>query len=185
MRLLLPFLFVGAPLWAQEPRESVGSLLEALKPADYVHAFLGNCAQNPGRLDVVVAAANALGYADLPEDMEILLAPPEPEAPFQGWIVFDGPGSPFLLGISEGDLEGTTYQFCSVTNPFLPSDEVISILRGFVNLDQPLTDETVSGQRYRAWWAPEILEGAILSSSDISTMGLSGITLSIAAPKQY
>ncbi|GHE98154.1 hypothetical protein GCM10016455_18530 [Aliiroseovarius zhejiangensis] len=159
--------------------------MRSVEPKDFISAFLGNCAQNPGRLDKVGAIASTLGYAELPKEYELLLAPQDPQAPFQGWIATDGPGAPFLIGISEGKLRGVTYQFCAVSNPFLDAERAMDILEQHIQLSQPYVDESTAGQRYRAWLVDEVLSGAFLSTTDIGGMGYRGLTLSIAAPKQY
>jgi hypothetical protein len=176
-------LLFATPVSAEQA--TVGDKFREVAPASFVNAFVGHCVHNPGRLDKVGAAAKALEYADTPEPFWTMLAPQDPSASYHSWFVIEGEGSPYLLGISEAPLRGTTYQICAVSNPFLDEKVALNALNKLMALGASSTDETVAGQRYRTWFVPEVLEGAFLSASDIKAMGASGVTLSLAAPKQY
>jgi hypothetical protein len=154
-------------------------------PISFVKAFVGHCVHNAGRLDKVGAAAQALEYADTPEPFWTMLAPQEAGAPYHSWFAIEGEGSPFLLGISEAPLNGKTFQMCAVSNPFMDADIALEALQTIVSLGTTLTDETIAGQRYRAWLVPDIVQDAFIAASDIQNMGSTGVTLSIAAPKLY
>ena len=179
----LIWLLFGTTLHAEQL--TVGDKFREVQPIAFVHAFLGTCAQNPGRLDKVGAAATALGWAETPEPLRTLLSPQATNAPFQSWFVIEGEGAPVLVGISEGSFKGQTYQFCAVSNPFMDSETALKKLATYVELNTPDSDETVAGQRTRLWLTPSILDGSFLQVSDIGGMGYKGVTLSIAAPKQY
>jgi hypothetical protein len=170
---------------ANAQERSVAEVFSGVKPNDFVVAFLGHCVQNPGRLDKIGAGAEALGYADAPEPFWTMFAPQNSEAPYHSWFVVKGQGSPYLLGISEAPLYRRTYQICSISNPYLDAESVLRELRRFVELGDPIADDSVAGQRTRVWNTPSVLADAFLTSSDIGGMGYEGVTVSLAAPKQY
>ncbi len=114
-----------------------------------------------------------------------MLAPQAGDALYHSWFVVEGEGSPYMLGISEAQLNGVTNQICAVSNPFLSADMVVQELGRLVELGRVISDETIAGQRTRVWLTPDILEGAFITSNDIGGMGYEGVTLAIAAPKQY
>ena len=146
---------------------TVGDMFRAVKPSDLVSAFLGHCVHNPGRLDKVEAAADALGYATTPEPFWTMLSPQAADALYHSWFVIEGEGAPFLLGISEGPFENELYQICAVSNPFLNADDVLESLKKFVQLDDQFADEVIAGQRTRTWIVPKVLR-ALLSRWVIS-----------------
>lgn len=170
---------------AQADELTVGDMFRAVEPRAFVIAFVGHCVQNPGRLDKVGSAAEALGYADTPEPFRTMLSPQDGKAPYQSWFVVEGEGSPFLLGISAAPLNGRIYQICAVSNPFMDADSALEEMTTFVELGSAISDETLAGQRARVWLTPSILEGAFITSNDIGGTGYEGVTLALAAPKQY
>ena len=149
---------------------------------DFVRAFLGNCAQNAGLFERVISAAEALGFADLPEEMRPLIAPQDPNAEFVGFYAQSGDGAPYFLGVAKGDLEGRSFTICSIANPYIETAQVVSALEGFANIGVPNHDESAMGQRYRIWSVDEWSDGAFVSLTDAEPMGLGGATLAISAP---
>lgn len=154
----------------------------AVSGEDFVRAFLGNCAQNAGNFDIVIAAAEALGFADLPEEMKPLLAPQDPEAEFVGYYAQSGDGAPYFLGVAKGDLEGRSFTICSVANPYIETAQVVSALEKFAATGVPDHDESAMGQRYRVWFVDEWSQDAFISLTDAEPMGYGGATLAMSAP---
>ena len=148
----------------------------------FVRAFLGNCAQNAGNYNLVVNVAKALGFSDLPEGMEPLVAPQDPNAEFIGFFVQSGEGAPYLLGVSKSDVEGQSFTSCTVANPYIEAAEVVSALQSFAQTGIPDVDETAMGQRYRVWLVNQWVQDAFISLADAEPMGSDGASLSIAAP---
>lgn len=154
----------------------------AVSGEDFVRAFLGNCAQNAGNFDIVIAAAEAFDFADLPEEMEPLLAPQDPQAEFVGYYAQSGDGAPYFLGVARGDLEGRSFTICSIANPYIETAQVVSALESFANTGVPDHDESAMGQRYRVWFVDEWSQDAFISLTDAEPMGYGGATLAISAP---
>jgi len=148
----------------------------------FVRAFLGHCAQNAGNFDIVIAAAKALGFADLPEEMKPLLAPRDPQAEFVGYYAQSGDGAPYLLGVAKGDLEGRSFTICSIANPNIETTQVVSALQKFADTGAPDHDESAMGQRYRVWFVDEWSKDAFISLTDGEPMGYGGATLAMSAP---
>ena len=181
-KVALAFLISIGPVVAEEGVAS--RLFGSVPPADFVDAFIGLCVSNPGRIDKVAAAARTLEYADLPEDMALMLSPQAPDANFKGWLSMQGVGSPFLLGTSEGPFKGRIYQFCALSNPYMDSDAIMPRVEALLELGQKFSDDTVAGQRMRGWLIPSIQGDAFLTINDMVGMGYSGVTISISAPKE-
>ncbi len=154
----------------------------AVSGEDFVRAFLGNCAQNAGNFDIVIAAAEALGFADLPEEMKPLLAPQDPQTEFVGYYAQSGDGAPYFLGVARGDLEGRSFTICSVANPYIETAQVVSALEKFADIGVPDHDESAMGQRYRVWLVDEWSQDAFISLTDAAPMGYSGAILAMSAP---
>ena len=154
----------------------------AVSGEDFVRAFLGNCALNAGNFDIVIAAAEAFGFADLPEEMKPMLAPQDPQAEFVGYYVQSGDGAPYFLGVSKGDLEGRSFTICSIANPYIETTKVVSALEKFAATGVPDHDETAMGQRYRVWFVDEWSQDAFISLTDAEPMGYGGATLAMSAP---
>ncbi len=154
----------------------------AVSGADFVRAFLGNCAQNAGNFDIVITAAEALGFADLPEEMKPLVAPQDPQAEFVGYYAQSGDGAPYFLGVAKGDLEGRSFTICAIANPYIETAQVVSALDEFIGTGIPDHDESALGQRYRVWFIDEVSQDAFISLTDAEPMGYGGATLAISAP---
>lgn len=148
----------------------------------FVRAFLGNCGQSPGDFDRIVAASTALGFADLPEEMRPMMAPLDVNAEFVGYFAQTGGAAPYLLGVSRSIVEGQSITVCSIANPYIDTDEVVSALQSFVQLGDPDDDETAMGQRYRIWYTDELPQGSYILLTDAEPMGYSGVSLSLFAP---
>lgn len=154
----------------------------AVSGEDFVRAFLGNCAQNAGNFDIVIAAAEVLGFSDLPVEMKPLLAPRDPRAEFVGYYAQSGDGAPYFLGVAKGDLDGRSFTICSIANPYIETAQVVSALEKFADIDAPDHDESAMGQRYRVWLVDEWSADAFISLTDAEPMGYGGATLAISAP---
>lgn len=174
---------LGQPALSQS--ETLGELARLVEPRAFVNAFVGYCGQNPGRLDIIGQAAEVSGFMPIPDDLEFMIAPASPDAHFAGWLVMEGQGAPFLLGISEADWDGEVYQTCVVANPFMASETTILRLEELMGLKAVLADETEAGQRLRIWDASHVLDGTFISLTDIGALDQGGTTIGISAPKQY
>ncbi|MBE0455377.1 MAG: hypothetical protein IBX58_17110 [Roseovarius sp.] len=149
---------------------------------DFVRAFLGNCAQNAGNFNIVISAAEAFGFADLPDEMKPLLAPQDPHAEFVGYYAQSGDGAPYFLGVAKGDLDGRSFTNCSIANPYIETAQVVSALQDLADTGAPDHDETAMGQRYRVWFVNEWSQDAFISLTDAEPMGYGGATLTMSAP---
>ncbi|MBS0124685.1 hypothetical protein [Thetidibacter halocola] len=185
MRLIASLILMLWPPCVVAQQRTVGDAFRDVEPSDFANAFIGLCAQNPGRLDKVGSIATAMEWATTPEPFWTMLAPQDPNIPYHSWFATDGEGTPLLLGISEAPMFGKTYQICAVSNPFMGAERALEEVKKFVPLGTPITDESIAGQRIRTWDASALLAGAFLASSDIAGMGAEGVTLSVSAPKQY
>ena len=185
MRLLgsLALTLLATAGFAQE--KTVGDLFRAVEPSDLITAFVGTCVQSPGRLDKVGAFAEAMDYATTPEPYWTMFAPQSASASYHSWMVAEGQGAPYTLGISEAPLRDELYQICVVSNPFMNADDALRELKELVTLSKKIADDETAGNRIQVWMTPSILEGSFISLTDIRAMGVDGMTLSIAAPKQY
>jgi len=154
----------------------------AVSGEDFVRAFLGNCAQNAGYFDRVISAAEALGFADLPEEVKPLIAPQDPNAEFVGFYARSGDGAPYFLGLAKADFDGQSFTICTISNPYIETANVVSAIENFANIGTPDHDDLSMGQRYRVWLVNEWLEDAFISLTDAEPMGYDGATLAISAP---
>lgn len=170
---------VSGGAWAQTA-EGLGKKVD---PQDFVRAFLGNRGQYPGQFDRVKASAKAMGFKDLPQNLRPLMAPQDPNAEFAGFFVADGPGSPYLLGVSRSVVDGKTLVACAVANPYIEAAGVVASLDKLAALGKPIQDETGMGQRIRVWDSGKFSNGSFVSLVDAGPMGMGGATLSILAPE--
>lgn len=179
------FAFLGGvllmPLMAQS--QTASERAAEVSGDDFVRAFLGNCAQSPGNFDRIVAASEALGFSDLPEEMKPLMAPQDPKAEFVGYYAQTGEAAPYLVGVSRSVVNnGQSITVCAIANPFINTAELVSALQSFASLGDPDHDETAMGQRFRVWFSDDLPQGAYISLTDAEPMGYDGATLSLLAP---
>lgn len=179
-RLILLCGVLWMPLMAQS--QTVSERAAEVSGDDFVRAFLGNCAQSPGDFARIVAASEALGFADLPEELKPLIAPQDPEAEFVGFFAQSGEAAPYFVGVSKSVVSGQSVTVCAIANPYINTAEVVSALQSFVLLGDPDDDETTMGQRFRIWFPDELPQGTYISLTDAEPMGYGGATLSILAP---
>ncbi|MYE01450.1 MAG: hypothetical protein F4Y03_09235 [Alphaproteobacteria bacterium] len=156
--------------------------MKTVPSASFVRAFLGHCAQNPGQCERVTKMARAFGTQDLPASMVPLMAPQDQNAQFEGFIVLDGEGAPFLFGVSKGIANGVRMCTCAVANPYANAAEVASTLVEFSGLGRPSLDEATMGQRFRLWSTNGWARGSHISLTDAGPSGLGGVTLGMIAP---
>ena len=147
-------------------------------------AFVGHCAQNPGRNDKVEAAARQFGYEELEGEEKLMLGPQDPNVKYSGWIVKEEGQPAYLLGVSEGLTNDVPYSNCTVANPNVSMDEVLSSIRSMVTIGNVLQETEGAGQRYRAWQTDTIAARSFLSATDAPKLGISGGTVSLSAPKE-
>ena len=162
--------------------QSLSERSEAVTGDAFLSAFLGHCAQNAGNIERVSEAAEALGYSALPQMFEPLVAPQNPDAEFEGFLVTEGEGAPYLLGISAATEQGELLHTCSVANPFLPSEQLESAVDHWHEIGDPDEEQVVAGQRYRIWFVNHIADRAFVGIVDATPMGMPGATISITAP---
>ena len=180
---LMSLLLLGAILLASpSASQNISDRASKVSGEDFVRAFVGNCGLNAGNIDLVIASAKALNFAPLPEQFKPLMAPQDPNAEFSGFLVLDGDGSPYLLGVSRSVSDGKTMEACAVANPYIKTSTVVSALSKIVGLGTADEDESQMGQRYRLWATAKWMAGSYVMLTDAEPMGLDGATLGIVAP---
>lgn len=148
----------------------------------FVRAFVGMCGQNAGNYDLIIDAATALGFHDLPENMKSLFAPQNPNADFVGFLATEVEGAPFILGLSKAEVDGVSNTSCVVANPYIKTESVVSALEEIVGVGPTISDEKGMGQRLRVWDTHSWAEGSFISLTDAEPMGYGGATLGMTAP---
>ena len=172
--------FLAAAIWTSL---AIPSVVHSDDTTDAVHlarAFVGYCIQNPGRNDQVQAAAIAFDFSPLEGEFKTMLGPEDPDAEYEGWLVSDEGFSPYLLGISEGRVNGLLISNCTVANPNIPMDEVLEELQNLVSFGPSLDDFQNSGQHYRVWSTESVADGSWISVLDAPEMGVIGGTISFS-----
>jgi len=147
-------------------------------------AFIGNCAQNAGRIDKVAAAARAFGWQELEGDMKAMVAPQDPNTKFSGWLVREDGQQPFMLGISEAMLKGVSYSMCVVSSPYVDMESVVTEVRKLTTFGKLLDNMEEAGQRYRVWATEQLAPRSFVSAIDAPKMGITGGTISLSAPTE-
>ncbi|MFN4157734.1 MAG: hypothetical protein ACK4GO_04940 [Gemmobacter sp.] len=146
--------------------------------------FIGVCAQNAGRTDKIAAAARMFGYGELVDDMKAMFAPQDPSAEFSGWLATVENGPKYLLGISNGEINGKDYSICVISNPNISIDEVLDEIRKLTVFGELVDNSEEVGQRYRVWKTDKIASQSFLSVVDAPKMGIVGGTISLSAPTE-
>lgn len=135
--------------------------------ADLAGAFIGTCVQNLPRLDKIRAYARSSGFEPLQEDMLLMLGPIEPGVKTEGWVATTSNGQRYMLGITEGALDGVLHKNCAIAykteNAEQLSREIVSLLDA--KLDNNLS-QSAGGQRYRAWRYTNLDESFLLFATD-------------------
>ena len=106
------------------------------------------------------------------------MAPTEPDAKWQAWLVDQAPAPPFFLFISEGEFDGALQKICGVTNPYAPESEVVPYLLYVLGLEDPMHTDVSARQRMRLWQTEVNGESSIITVTDATPMGEVGISLS-------
>ena len=156
--------------------------MRSISGASLVRAFLAHCAYNPGQYERVIKMARAFKTRDLPASMMPGMAPQDKSAHFEGFIVLEGEGSPFLFGASKGTANSGSICTCVISNPYINAAEVASALVEFSGLDQPTHDEVAMGQRFRLWSTNDWARGSYISLTDAEPSGVGGATIGMIAP---
>ena len=162
--------------------DSVGERMTSASPTSLAQAFLGFCLQNNANPSQTLEVARALKLKELPEEFKPLLAPADPSAEFHGFLVNEGEGAPFALGIVFGELDGERMASCTIANPYIASAPVASALLEMADLQETAFDETQMGQRTRVWDTSNVVDGSIIFFIDSEKMGSGGATISFVRP---
>ncbi len=147
-------------------------------------AFVGNCGQNAGRIDRVESFANAMGHQKLEGDLKEMLAPQDPNIEYLGWLVKEEDFAPYLLGISEGPVDGVILSNCVIANPNISMEDVLAAVQELVEFGPQLDSFESAGQRYRVWSTNSIAEGSFVAVLDAPAMGLIGGAMTLSARKE-
>ncbi len=115
----------------------------------FIEFFIGNCLQVLPDTKRVRAASRVMNWKVLQGDLAVMLAPADPEAIWEGWAT-EYEGSSYLIGISEGKVDGRTVVGCTVATREVNQEDLVKTLLSVINL-RALNDETEAMQRYRGW----------------------------------
>ena len=151
---------------------------------ELVKIFIGHCVLNAGRIDKTEAAATALEYEELSEEMAMALAPQDPNVEFKGWIVRDELSSPYALGISWSERDDEEISNCVVSSTNVDTEATLSALHVLIQFDEPRFDHEEAGQRYRIWGTDHITANSFITLIDANKLGIPGGTFSFSAPTE-
>jgi hypothetical protein len=146
--------------------------------ASLAKAFVGGCLQVLPNTDRIAVSAKALGWKTLEGDMAAMFAPQEKSAVWQGWLVNDGDGPPYIMFISEGPFMGKQMKMCGVANPYAPYDEVVPTIIEILALGKEEISETNLGQRTTVWNHKDGERDYYISVVDSTPMKEPGLNIS-------
>ncbi len=165
-------------LWgfAAQAKDDAGKPV-APSPDAVVRLFDGFCADNVPALDRVRSFAQALKWKALPPELAALGAPPNPQATYEGWRVKDA-GSVFLVGWSEGRIDGRKVSTCAIFTKDVSADALAALIAAKYKV-RPLDDMREAYKRVRAWDAVINGEKAIISLMNPVDAGFEAATLGV------
>lgn len=141
--------------------------------------FNSTCLLNMPQLDKVRATARLLDWKPITGDAAVMLAPSNPNAPFEGWAA-TYQGRNFFIGLSEGVLESKKVVICAATERKLDQEVLVSIIE--TNIKARIdNDEIENMQRYRGWVSAKDGESVLLHLTTSATDRLSSATLAVFA----
>lgn len=146
--------------------------------ASLAQAFTGGCLQMLPDTDRIAISAKTLGWKTLDDDMAAMFAPKEKGVVWQGWLVSEGDGPPFIMFISEGPFMGKQMKICGVVNPYAPYDEVIPKIIEGLSLGKEEISESEMGQRTTVWKYQADERDYYISVMDSTPMKEPGLNIS-------
>lgn len=152
---------------------------------NFVAAFIDNCTTRAGDVQRLVnIIENDKRYIPMKKkDLEIF-APESSKSNFVAWVVKEGAGAPYVLSLSSFNSASEVRVICSMMSDKFDSNKLAELIRPIIPLGA-LTGNTVrNGKRIRIWSAPKLTESALIIMDDSSPLGISGVTLSVAAEPQ-
>lgn len=141
--------------------------------------FRKTCLLNMPRLDKVKAAARLFNWPPVSGDAALLIAPSDPNAPFEGWSA-PHDGRVLLVAVSEGILNGRKVVVCTAMERRLDQDVLVRVVEGEMTTKRS-HDEVEHRQRYRGWVASLNGEQILLSLTTNAAGASTPATLAVIA----
>jgi len=144
----------------------------------FINSFNEFCAANMPRLDKIRSASRLFEWEDLPDDMQIMISPADPETPFDSWFIREGRVS-LMIGITEPIWEGQKTEACSLAADINGNDLDYYLNKNFDG-KEAYVNEVQSGQKYRIWKTPDYIYTIVdatpsdMTGASISMMRVSG-----------
>lgn len=152
---------------------------------NFVAAFIDNCTTRAGDVQRLInIIENDKRYLPMKKkDLEIF-APESSKSNFVAWVVKEGVGAPYVLSLSSFTSVSEERVICSMMSDKFDSNKLAKLIKPIIPLGA-LTGNTIrNGKRIRFWNAPKLAGSAMIMMDDSTPLGISGVTLSVAAKPQ-
>jgi hypothetical protein len=144
----------------------------------FVRSFIGMCVRYFPDIEKVKQTASALKWSEIKNpDVKGMLGPSDAGARWQGWLM-KADGHAFLIGISEGVLDGARVKSCSLAADRIDLPSAYSTLERLVSLQKQL-DFNEDGQRNQLWVYARDAVRFVVMATDGSPMKMNALSLSI------
>jgi len=152
---------------------------------NFVAAFIDNCTTRAGDLQRLInIIENDKRYIPMKKKDLKIFAPESSKSDFVAWVVNEGIGAPYVLSLSSFSSASVERVICSMMSDKFDSNQLTELIRPIIPLGALTGNSVRNGKRIRFWNAPKLAGSAMIMMDDSSPLGLSGVTLSVAAKPQ-
>lgn len=146
----------------------------------FSQTFIGTCAQDFPDTDRLKAAAKTFGWKELNDpNIRAMFGPADPSAIWQSWFLTQD-NSKFVVGISEGIVDGKQVRTCNLVQDRTDVKSVISELTKLLNATK-IDESMEAGQRSMVWQFKKNDQSYLLLTLDGTPMNMELINATITS----